>query len=67
MATYSYKCRPNPEHITEEKHPMGQAPDVTSCAVCGQAADRQLSRPAALIIKEGGYDNSGNRLQNRVS
>lgn len=65
MATYNYRCTEDPEHITHRVHPMGKAKDDTICEHCGAPARRIFSRPA-IVIKNTGYDNQGNKQQNRL-
>ena len=62
---YPYRCTENPDHITHRNHPMGQATNDTICEHCGKPARRIFARPA-IVVKNSGYTNEGNKAQNTV-
>lgn len=62
---YPYRCTVNREHSMEREHPVGTAPDVEPCEHCGAQARRVFSRPL-IVVRNGGYDNRGNRAKDTV-
>lgn len=43
MATYEYRCTDG--SVFEASHPIGEAPDILSCPLCGEPSRRVFSAP----------------------